>query len=436
MSETNTGTSTFEPKIVAYVCNWCTYLGADLAGTTRLEYPPNVRIIRLPCTGRIDFNLILKGFEIGADAVLVSGCHPGDCHYTAGNYHARRRWILFRELLDTLGFDLRRIHFTWISAAEGRKWQQVITEITEQTRQLGPYTDLYANGIHVDVPPAVPTPLPFKTFAPEPELREYCQQILSDGTVKVVIGYGEHGPVMVTRPEDTGRLVWNNRCRSNLTAYLKRKEVQALGKPAVVVKPCDEKSLIVLEKESQIARPDLHVIGMACEGVGEPKCTFCNARTPRFSDKAFGQPSGPEPPAPPPPNRFAELMAKTPRERMAYWAEQFDRCVKCYACRQVCPLCYCERCIVDKNRPIAIDPAPSMKGNFAWQIARAFHLAARCIGCGECSRACPAGIDLALLNIALHKAAQENFGYEAGFDPAAEPVLGAYSLQDKEDFIR
>lgn len=132
-------TNAFEPKIVAFVCNWCTYLGADLAGTNRLEYPANVRIIRLPCTGRIDFNLIIKAFEMNADAVLISGCHPGDCHYTAGNYHARRRWMLFRELLSTLGFDLNRIHFTWISAAEGKKWQQVITEITEKTREMGPY---------------------------------------------------------------------------------------------------------------------------------------------------------------------------------------------------------------------------------------------------------------------------------------------------------
>lgn len=132
--------NSFHPKIVAYVCNWCTYLGADLAGTNRLEYPANVRIIRLPCTGRIDFNLIIKAFETGADAVLISGCHPGDCHYTAGNYHARRRWMLFRQLLDTLGIDTNRIHFSWISAAEGKKWQQVITEITDKTQQLGPYT--------------------------------------------------------------------------------------------------------------------------------------------------------------------------------------------------------------------------------------------------------------------------------------------------------
>ena len=129
----------FEPKIVAFVCNWCTYLAADLAGTNRLEYPPNVRILRLPCTGRVDFNLIIKALEMGADAVVVSGCHPGDCHYTAGNYHARRRWILFRELLETMGIETNRIFFSWISAAESKKWQHMITEITDQIREMGPY---------------------------------------------------------------------------------------------------------------------------------------------------------------------------------------------------------------------------------------------------------------------------------------------------------
>lgn len=129
----------YEPKVVAFVCNWCTYLGADLAGTNRLDYPPNIRVIRLPCTGRIDFNLIIKAFEVGADAVLVSGCHPGDCHYSAGNFHARRRWIMFRELLKTLGIDEKRVHFAWISAAQAVKFQQLVTEIVEQTREMGPY---------------------------------------------------------------------------------------------------------------------------------------------------------------------------------------------------------------------------------------------------------------------------------------------------------
>ena len=141
MNSETKSTDSFEPKIVAFVCNWCTYLGADLAGTNRLEYPANIRIVRLPCTGRVDFNLIVKAFEIGADAVLVSGCHPGDCHYTAGNYHARRRWDLFRELLETVGIDLNRVNFSLISAAEGAKFQKLVTEIVEKTRAMGPYND-------------------------------------------------------------------------------------------------------------------------------------------------------------------------------------------------------------------------------------------------------------------------------------------------------
>jgi coenzyme F420-reducing hydrogenase delta subunit/ferredoxin len=444
MSEANK----FEPKIVAYVCNWCTYLGADLAGTTRLEYPSNVRIIRLPCTGRIDFNLLVKAFEIGADAVLVSGCHPGDCHYTAGNYHARRRWILFRELLDTLGFDLRRIHFTWISAAEGRKWQEEVTRITEETRQLGPYSDLYKKngskpvGVAPGVSPALnvkPKPAALEDITPmaaqEQQLRETCRKLLSEGTVQVVIGYGAKGPAFIRRAEDADRLVWNAGCQANLTVYLKRKEIKRLGKAAAVVKGCDERALVILEKEFQLDRQNVRVIGMACDGMNQPKCAACEVHQPRFADEVIGhstaqahQNAAADP--------LAGLMQMSPAERMSWWAGEFERCVKCYACRQVCPLCYCERCIVDKNRPVAIDTSATLQGNFAWHITRAFHLAGRCVGCGECTRACPAGIPLNLLNITLAQAAEKHFGYRAGMDPKVDPLIGTYALTDKEEFIR
>ncbi|MCG3138857.1 MAG: hypothetical protein HJJLKODD_02726 [Phycisphaerae bacterium] len=131
--------SEFEPKIIAFVCNWCTYAGADLTGTSRIKYSSNVRIIRLPCTGRIDFMLILQAFGQGADGIIVSGCHPGDCHYTAGNYHARRRWMLFRRLMDFVGVDLRRVHFSWVSAAEGAKWAELVNQVVDEVRTLGPY---------------------------------------------------------------------------------------------------------------------------------------------------------------------------------------------------------------------------------------------------------------------------------------------------------
>ncbi len=268
-----------------------------------------------------------------------------------------------------------------------------------------------------------------------PRLQEIARQLLTDGKVQVVIGYNSSGhPTLITKPDDAAKLAWNDRCFANLTTYLTRKEVKSLGKVAIIVKGCDEKTLVVLEKESQIDRAALHVIGVACNGLGASKCATCDVHQPRFADEVVGQAV---PPAQSPtPNGLDKLMAKSPAERWAYWKAEFERCIKCYACRQVCPLCYCERCIADKNRPVVIDTSATPKGNFAWHITRAFHLAARCIGCGECTRACPAGIPLGLLNQSLARATEENFGYRPGMDPKAEPVFGAWSPADKEDFIR
>jgi F420-non-reducing hydrogenase iron-sulfur subunit len=131
----------FEPKIVAFVCNWCTYAGADLTGTSRLKYATNVKIVRFPCTGRIDFLLLLKSFAQGADGIIVSGCHPNDCHYTSGNFHARRRWIAFRSILDLMGVDVRRVQYSWVSAAEGSKWADLVNTTVADIRALGPYTE-------------------------------------------------------------------------------------------------------------------------------------------------------------------------------------------------------------------------------------------------------------------------------------------------------
>jgi coenzyme F420-reducing hydrogenase delta subunit len=138
-SKMNNQQADWEPKVVAFVCNWCTYAGADLAGTSRMEYKPNVRIIKLPCTGRIDPLFIIKAFENGADGILVSGCHPGDCHYSSGNYHARRRWIAFKSLLEFCGIDEKRIQFSWVSASEALKWVDLINSTTEKVKELGPF---------------------------------------------------------------------------------------------------------------------------------------------------------------------------------------------------------------------------------------------------------------------------------------------------------
>ncbi len=131
----------WNPKIVAFVCNCCTYAGADLAGTSRLKYDASIRVLRVPCTGRIDTLFIVKAYEQGADCVLVSGCHPGDCHYDAGNYHARRRWTIFRELMSFLGIDDRRLQFSSVSAAEGVKWAKLINGLVDEIRSKGPFEE-------------------------------------------------------------------------------------------------------------------------------------------------------------------------------------------------------------------------------------------------------------------------------------------------------
>jgi F420-non-reducing hydrogenase iron-sulfur subunit len=142
----------FEPKIVAFVCNWCTYTGADLAGTSRLKQEANARLIRVPCTGRIDPVFIIKAFESGADGVLISGCHPGDCHYNAGNFHARRRWILFKNLLDFVGIDSSRLHFSWVSASEGKKWVDIVDGVIDKVRAIGPFKQYKKLNKEIEIP--------------------------------------------------------------------------------------------------------------------------------------------------------------------------------------------------------------------------------------------------------------------------------------------
>ena len=135
---TSITTGAFEPRIVAFLCHWCTYTGADLAGTTRQQYPPNVRVVHLMCSGAMDVVYALKALMDGADGVLVGGCHPGDCHYQSGNFKARRRVAILRTILSRLGIPEDRVWLRWISASEGRLFAETVTEMTDSIRKMGP----------------------------------------------------------------------------------------------------------------------------------------------------------------------------------------------------------------------------------------------------------------------------------------------------------
>lgn len=130
--------SEFEPNIVAFLCNWCSYAGADLTGTTRTHYPPSVKVIRVMCTGRVNPLFVAQALQKGADGVLISGCHPGECHYMKGNFLARRRFMIMKNLLEFMGIDPRRIRMSWVSASEGKKFAEVISEVTRDIAELGP----------------------------------------------------------------------------------------------------------------------------------------------------------------------------------------------------------------------------------------------------------------------------------------------------------
>jgi coenzyme F420-reducing hydrogenase delta subunit len=130
--------SDWQPKIVAFLCNWCSYAGADLAGVSRIQYPPNVRVVRVPCSGRVNPLFVLKSLENGFDGVLVSGCHPGDCHYISGNYIARRKFTTLKTALEFIGVEPGRVQFAWVSAGEGEKFAQVVARVTDDVKKLGP----------------------------------------------------------------------------------------------------------------------------------------------------------------------------------------------------------------------------------------------------------------------------------------------------------
>lgn len=452
--------ATFEPKIVAFVCNWCTYTGADLAGTSRLQYDPNVRLIRLPCTGRISPLFVMKALEQGADGVLVSGCHPGDCHYTAGNYHARRKYTVLRELLQFIGIEPERVQFSWVSAAEGKKWTEVVDRVTADVRKLGPRPYAWGEwdrewqgrkGGKGPVPSTsnspvavVEDPAAFRSL--EAELRAKARELLERGEVGVVVGYrqgtlpGITRPAFITSPPEVEQLVWNEHCLQNLSVYLTNDLVTRLGRVGLVVKGCDEKSVIGLLQENQVAREEVVLVGMVCPGMESDgglaaKCRACDVRTPAFADHVIGQAPPPAEAEDPRWAEIAQLEQMSYADRWNFWQAQFANCLRCYACRAACPLCFCERCLADKTQPRWIPSQADGKGNLSWHVVRALHLAGRCVDCGSCMQSCPAHIRLDLLNLKMAHVVRETFGYVAGHDPTAAPPLTIFREDDPQDFI-
>ncbi|NJC87444.1 MAG: Fe-S oxidoreductase [Desulfuromonas sp.] len=290
-------------------------------------------------------------------------------------------------------------------------------------------------------------------------IRAEALRLLEAGEVTAVVGYragrraGTAMPEVAVTAETAAQLIFSPGCQNNLALFLSKAKRDALpkGKVAIVVKGCDLRALAGLIGESQLKREEVHVIGVACPGVyGAPadtskplsvesiarKCRECKVHLPEGVDLVAGT-------LPPLPDlspleaeELARLEAMTPQQRWAFWTEQFSRCIRCLACRQVCPFCFCTQCLCDRNRPQAVDTSPRPAGNTAWHIVRAMHLAGRCSGCAECERVCPMDIPLNLLNRKMAKELFELYGFEVEMQPQEQTPLTSYRDNDDQSFIK
>ena len=276
------------------------------------------------------------------------------------------------------------------------------------------------------------------------ELRKDAAELLKKGEVDVVIGYGEaHNetsatPIFIKDAKDVERLIFNPFSFNNLAIYLTHKEIKALGKAAVVAKERDIMALIALVQESQLNPEDVVILGIKAREMGKKdggweylgRMTVGEAE--KYIQENFKELGLDEVDT----KRIEELLSLDTNGRWDYWMREFSKCIKCYACRQACSLCYCNECIVEKNQPQWVSTNINDKGNLSWNIVRAFHLAGRCIGCGECERACPMGIPLNTLNGFLSKIIYENYEYLTGRSTEESPPLTVFKEDDKEDFIK
>jgi len=310
------------------------------------------------------------------------------------------------------------------------------------------------------------------------QLRQEARQLLEDKQVDVVIGYEDTDeplrttPCFIRDPKDVDRLVWNPFCEHNLAGYLKGRQ----DKAAVVAKACDSRAIVVLINENQVQRKNITVIGVPCGSIVDRKkiyrhlkdadireavlegdvitvkgpgfseelkvedflaecCKFCSHRNPVLFDIKLGE-DVPEVETKGEYDEVAKLEGSTSEERWDFFKKELSKCVRCYACREACPLCYCKQCFTDQSLPEWIGKTTDISDTMAFQIMRAYHTTGRCVDCGNCERACPNDVQIRLLTKKIEKDVKELFGSEAGLEIDEKTSMTVYNENDPQDFIK
>jgi len=276
------------------------------------------------------------------------------------------------------------------------------------------------------------------------EIRAKARELLEGKQAICFIGYeqgtrGKARPAFIYDPQEVDHLIWDERCTHNLTVYLHQfKNPVKRGEPpprvGILVKPCDARSLNVLFHEKQIDRARVYVVGLTCGGVKgngqlEERCQRCSERVPLVHDLLVGEKPGTV--GQESYDDVAEVEGMSPGERLAFWAREFERCIRCYACRQACPACYCFECVAEQLDPPWMGIAIDLPQKQFFHVMRAYHLAGRCAGCNACEEACPMGIPLSLLNRKIAREVEALFGYKTGQDAITPPPLATFKKEEE-----
>jgi formate dehydrogenase subunit beta len=280
----------------------------------------------------------------------------------------------------------------------------------------------------------------------EENLRREAKRLIEGGEVSVVLGYGRgydaaHPvPYTARKAEEADQLIFNEYCAYNLARHLTKYPPKT--RIAVAVKAADSRAVVQLIQEEKVRREDLVLLGIPVTGMKDPKTgeaidqrTACNLANPVLFDILLGEEiHGFK--AGSPYEVLAELEAMDGDARLAFWKGQFEKCIRCFACRKACPMCYCDPCFMDASRPRWADKSPTTDGNLMYHLTRFYHLAGRCIDCGECSRACPVDIPLSLFHKKMGKECEAMFHQAAGMKVEDKPVMVNYGNQDSDEMLK